>query len=79
MQINDLSGNNLIENSTSLSLSLSLSLFWSFKSINDSFNASLDLEEHAVKGSEVFVGGLSRTITESNIREVCHCLHVCIL
>ncbi|WKA04020.1 hypothetical protein VitviT2T_022086 [Vitis vinifera] len=27
-------------------------------------------EEHAVKGSEVFVGGLSRTITESNIREV---------
>ncbi|XP_034706734.1 polyadenylate-binding protein 7-like isoform X2 [Vitis riparia] len=29
-----------------------------------------DLSEHAVKGSEVFVGGLSRTITESNIREV---------
>lgn len=30
----------------------------------------MDEEEHAVKGSEVFVGGLARTVTESSVREV---------
>lgn len=29
------------------------------------------LEEHFVKGSEVFVGGLSQSLTEAKIREVC--------
>lgn len=29
-------------------------------------------KEHGVKGSEVFVGGLARNITESRIHEVRH-------
>lgn len=37
----------------------------------------LGCEEHVVRGSEVFVGGLARNATESKIREVCHLLIDC--
>ena len=41
------------------------------------FMLFLGCEEHAVRGSEVFVGGLSRSTAEDKILEVCHLLADC--